>query len=129
MKTQRTVDRLDMSLRGEWNEWDTLVQAGPAIVDIEYEYEPGQKLIQRSDPNDSQEGFPARVSICRVSLAAELHFAGEVSESKFKAGTKLWDSLTTPLRTERISPSQVEQLEDEILKGMASCEPDYAEAA
>lgn len=110
--------RLDMSLAGEWNEWDNLLQVGAAKVSIEFDYEPGQRDILAADPDDSQPGFAPQVTVYRVTLTDDLHFAGDVSETKVKAGTKLWDSLAMPVRVERISPSEVERLENEILKGM-----------
>lgn len=112
------LPRLDMSLAGEWNEWDSLLQIGAAKVRIEFDYEPGQREILAADPDESQPGFPPQVTVYRVTLTDELHFSGDVSETKVKAGTKLWDSLATPIRVERISPSEVERLENEILKGM-----------
>jgi hypothetical protein len=113
--TTRELPHLDLSLANEWNSWDDLVQVGLAQVEIEYEYEPGQELILRPDPDDCQEGFPDRVSVYRIKLTEDLHFVGDVSETKIKAGTFLWDCLASPVRVERLSPSEVSKLEDEIL--------------
>lgn len=115
--TTSQLKRLDICLAGEWNEWDSLLQVGAAKVSIEYDYEPGQREILAADPDDSQPGFPPQVTVYRVTLTEDLHFSGDVSETKIKAGTKLWDSLATPTRVERISPSDVARLEDEILQG------------
>lgn len=122
--TTSELSILDLALAGEWNEWDSLMPVGAAKVTIEYEYEPGQQEILAADPDDSQPGFPAQLNVYRVTLTKDLHFTGEVSEIKIKAGTKLWDCLATPTRIERISPSDVERLEEEILQSLR--EEDYA---
>lgn len=115
--TTSVLPRLDIALAGEWNDWDCLKHAGPVRVNIEFDYEPGQREILAADPNDSQPGFRAEVTVYRVTLADDVQLTGEVSETKIKAGTKLWDTLTMPMRVERISPSDVQRLEDEILAG------------
>lgn len=115
--TTSVLKRLDISLAGEWNEWDSLTHASAAKVSIEFDYEPGQREILAADPNDSQPGCAPQVTVYRVTLTEDLLLTGDVSETKIKAGTKLWDSLATPTRIERISPSDVERLEDEILQG------------
>jgi len=115
--TTSELKRLDICLAGEWNEWDSLTQVGAAKVSIEFDYEPGQREILAADPNDSQPGFAPQVTVYRVTLTEDLLLTGDISETKIKAGTKLWDSLAMPTRIERISPADVERLEDEILQG------------
>lgn len=113
--TTSVLPSLDIVLAGEWNEWDCLTHAGPVRVNIEFDFEPGQREILAADPNDSQPGFPPEVNIYRVTLADDVPLTGEISEAKLKAGAKLWDGLAMPMRVERISPSEVRRLEDEIL--------------
>lgn len=104
--TTRELPRLDLELRNEWNDWDNLVQVGRALVEIGFEFDPGQRAILRADPDDCQQGFAPSVTIYSIKLTAPLHFAGDVSECTLKAGTELM---------ERLSPSEVSKLEDEIL--------------
>lgn len=104
--TTRELSSLDLELRNEWNYWDDLVQVGSALVEISFEFDPGQREILRADPDDCQQGVTASVTIYSIKLTAPLVFAGDVSDCMLKAGNELM---------ERLSPSEASKLENEIL--------------
>jgi hypothetical protein len=101
------LPRLDLELRNEWNNWDDLIQVGRAMVEVEFDFDRGQREIVNSAPEDCEPGYPDQVTIYSIKLTAPLVFSGDVSECTLKAGTDLF---------ERVSPSEVTRLEDEILK-------------
>jgi hypothetical protein len=120
MKTVLQLKGLELSLGTEHIEWDSLTQCAPAMFEVEAEYAPEQRAITNRDPDDCQPGWPASWKIHSVKPVDDCPFAGEVSTATIKAKAEL---------VERLTPSQIGKLEDELLTDMARCERDYEREA
>ncbi|MDB5733265.1 MAG: hypothetical protein JWQ03_3160 [Variovorax sp.] len=120
MKTQLTIGELEISITVKKNDYACLVKFGDSKIDVDYEFEAGQRAILNRAPEDCQPGYPDSITVCGITAAEPLVFEAEGMRLEIDAGQDIFHLLPG---------SRVEQLEDEILKGMASHEPDYAEAA
>lgn len=122
MNTQLTIGELEVCLCRQRNqsEWACLVKFGETKIDIEYEYQPGEREIIRADPNDSQQGWPASITISGLTLAEPMTYEAEGVTTTIDKGVDIYHLL---------SKDQVEKLEDEILAGMVETYDEYERRA
>jgi hypothetical protein len=103
---QLTVGEIEISLYANKSEHAGLVHFGEATVDVEYEFQPGEREIMRADPNDSQPGWPDAITIGSIKLIAPMEFAAESITTVFDAGYDIFHLL---------SKNRIEQMEEQIL--------------
>ena len=120
MKTQLTIGELEISITVKKNDYACLVKFGESKVNVEYEFEPAQRAILNRAPEDCQPGWSASITICTITAAEPLVFEAEGMRYEVDAGQDIFHLLPG---------SRVEQLEDEILKGMALNEVRYEREA
>jgi hypothetical protein len=109
----------ELFLATDWTSFDNLAPT-EAAVEIEYEYEPGQKEIMRPDPSDCQQGFPAQITVQSIKLVNAVTLDGDKCSATLKAGIDLYEML---------NPGQIREIEDGIVApgGLeVDYEPDYA---
>jgi hypothetical protein len=117
----REIQIPNLALATDWVQFDDQVQQGAALAVIEFEFEPGQRLILRADPDDCQPGYPDQCKVSSIKLVNDVFFHGDYSFSAVRAGTEM---------AEVLDPHYVESLAEEeadALKDAAT--PDYWEAA
>lgn len=121
MITSHVLDELELSLitRGNCCEFADVVLMAPAQVEVHYDIQPGQELILRPDPNDSQEGFPAQCEVYKVIASEVMMFDAEGITLSIAAGEEI---------THLLKRSTVDEIEESILAGTHDdYEPDYSE--
>jgi hypothetical protein len=106
---QLSVGEIEVSIYANRNEYAGLVCFGDSAVDVEYEFEPGQPLILRPDPDDSQPGSPDAVTIGAIKTVNPMEFIAGGLLLTVDAGEDIFHLL---------SKQQIEQLEDESLSSL-----------
>lgn len=75
-----------------------VLQTKPIDVEVEFSAHPGQPAIISADPDASQEGFAAYVSIGRVIALAPIEFDNEGVSTVISAGINVRDMLPASAR-------------------------------
>jgi hypothetical protein len=105
MKTVKNITFEPPCLATDYIHWAELGQPQLAQVEIEYEYDPGEREEIRAAPEDCHEGEPASVTIKSVKLAKPCLLPGEKCLVFLNTGFDL---------TECFDPHYIGKLRDEI---------------
>lgn len=89
MKTLKLITFDAPFLATEYICWAELGHHEPAQVEIEYDYDPGQREVRNAAPEDCEEGCPASVTITSIKLLAPCLLHGEKCLAFLNAGFEL----------------------------------------
>jgi hypothetical protein len=120
MKTQLTIGEIEVEITVKKNGYACLVKFGESKVDVEYEFQAGQRAILNRAPEDCQPGYPNSITISGITAAEPLVFEATGIRCEIDAGQDIFHLLTL---------SQIEGMQDEIMKGLPVYERDYEREA